>query len=421
MNKFKKLFSIAALSTLFLAGCDVRAICPVGDSSSSSTSDTGSSSATVATDIFGNVLPDLNKEATNVHTYETISGKAQQEGSTQTYSGEVAGYWDGKNVAYGWAEYTVEEWSSTYGVAVKIAFDDNGKALSVQIGAPTAGAHNFTPMYAETDPDVYDEYLNELQNEVNALVVGRNAKDIAFDCCDFIIEPAAEDKSGQFIPSDGDLLPAGATQTETRTEAAVFAAAASWLYDHDGWVKATTTTGTDGKTSTTYDLPKDEINNALFSEVEADIKNETIPTSGTALTKGFKGTDGAYYSYIAYESWHNIYGVALKATVDDTNKITALEFGVPQEGAHNFTSSYAGTNFKTYIQYLKHYESDIKNFLLNKDLSTLDLKNTPVYNVDQGGEVNPGFLQSNVIAGATQSYTRGAVAVYSLVNAILAK
>lgn len=416
MNKFKKLFSIAALSTLFLAGCDVRAICPVGDSSSSSTSDTGSSSATVATDIFGNVLPDLNKEATNVHTYQTISGKAQQEGSTQTYSGEVAGYWDGKNVAYGWAEYTVEEWYSTYGVAVKIAFDDNGKALSVQIGAPTAGAHNFTPSYAESMPDVYDEYLNELQNEVNALVVGRNAKDIAFDCCDFTIDPVAEKASDQFIPSDNDLLPAGATQTETRTEAAVFAAAASWLYDKEGWIEATTVGD-----KTTYELPHDAINNTLFPEVEADIQKETIPTSGNALTKGFKGTDGAYYSYIAYSSWRNIYGVALKATVDDANKITALEFGVPQKGAHNFTPMYADSNFKTYVQYLKHYESDIENFLLNKDLSTLDLKNTPVYNVDQGGEVNPGFLQSNVIAGATQSYTRGAVAVYSLVNAILAK
>lgn len=407
--KNKKLMLVASLLSLVsLAGCDVESFCNIENLPSSSAPEQGGSSqgTSVATDIYGGVLPGLNTEAENKIVLSEITGVASTEGSTQTYSGEIAGYMADDHVAFGWAQYQIQEWYSTYGAAVKITFDDEGNGLSVSIGVPVEEAHNFTPSYAASAPDAYEDYLNNLQTNIEKLVIGKNAFDIALSLCDTTIVPEAEK---QFVPADGNVLGTGATQTETRTEAAVLAAAAAWV-SNDIFV---------GESYDT-EIPTDPINNTVFQEVADHIATQTVPSSGPALSQAFKSAteENVYYAYTAYTSYGSLYGVALKATVED-KKITTLEFGVPAEGCHNFTPVYATTNFIDYLQYRAHYEDNFRDLVIGKDLSTI-FTQAPSITVDTNSFI-PNLFDSTIYAGETQSYTRGSLALYTLINSILAE
>ena len=396
MKNKNLLFAASLLSVVSLAGCTVEEFCGTNTNppieTTPSEGDGGTTAPTVETDIFANVIPGLDRSEDNkgIHTFQKIEGVAGQEGSTQTYSGAVAGYFDGKNVAYGWAEYTVKEWYSTYGVAVKVTFSDDGKALSLQIGAPSEGAHNFTPSYAQTNPTAYEDYLTNLQANTEKIVLGKTARELVNALKDYKIDVEAEKQADQFIPADGSILGTGATQSETRVEAAVYAAAGSWLIDHDS------------------------INNTTFEPVSSYWADKKDTITDKAVAHHVSNDGSTYYSSVVYSSWGNYYGIALKATVQD-KKITALDFGVPFEGAHNFTPMYADQNIDLYLNYLDNFEKKFRDHIVNKEL-TADLVKGASIDLTKGEYYS---IDGVVSAKETQSYARASVALANLVNEIL--
>ena len=397
MKNKKLLFVASLLSVMTLASCSVEEFCGTNGNNSSTGGDTSTSTVEVAKDIYGNIIPDLDMDKAE-HTFQTISGKAQSEGSTQTYDGEIAGYVEG-NVAYGWAAYEVQEWYSHYGAAVKITFSDEGKALSVQIGVPSSEYHNFTPSYAASNDKAYQDYLSNLQTNISNLVVGHSALEIVDAVQDTKINVTDSEKP--FVPGDDSVLGSGATQTETRTEGAVLAAAGSWLIDHD------------------------PINNNTFKQVSDywTANKDSIPTKGVvnAYVEQDNTDANVYYSSLIYSQWNNYYGIALKATVDANKKITNLEYGVPLAEAHNYTPMYADQHISIYLDYLANFEKDLDTFLLNKDLTTVNFTASPSVNISDN-KYTPGIHEDETVyAGTTQSYARAGVAIQALVNAILGK
>ncbi len=394
MKNKKLLFVASLLSVLSLAGCTVEEFCGTNNNQPPATTEPEPSEPEVATDIFGNVIPGLDRsdKNTSIHTFQKISGKAGQEGGTQTYSGAIAGYVDG-NVAYGWTEYTVEEWYSTYGVAVKVTFSDEGKALSLQIGASSEGAHNFTPSYATTAPEAYKDYLNNLQKNTEKIVIGKTSRELVDALKDVKIDVTAAAAADQFVPADGSILGAGATQTETRVEGAVLAAAASWLIDHD------------------------PINNTTFEPVSSYWADKKDTITDKAVANHVTSSGDKYYSSTVYSGWGNFYGIALEATVQD-KKITDLKFGVPFEGAHNYTPMYADGNLDLYLNYLDKFEKAFKDHIINKELTAELVAGA---SIDLTVPAKDGFhsIPGLVSAGETQSYARASVALANLVNEIL--
>ena len=223
MKNKKLLFAASLLSVVSLAGCTVEEFCGTNTNppieTTPSEGDGGTTAPTVETDIFANVIPGLDRSEDNkgIHTFQKIEGVAGQEGSTQTYSGAVAGYFDGKNVAYGWAEYTVKEWYSTYGVAVKVTFSDDGKALSLQIGAPSEGAHNFTPMYADQNIDLYLNYLDNFEKKFRDHIVN---KELTADLVKGASIDLTKGENGEYYSIDG-VVSAKETQSYARASVAL--------------------------------------------------------------------------------------------------------------------------------------------------------------------------------------------------------
>ena len=376
MKNKKLLLVVPLLSLTTLAGCSLRTPSDlVEPSTPPASSTTSSEDPDIATDIFSNPLPGLNVE--NENTYD--------------FSDCVHSYVVG-NVAYGWVQY--ESWGNQYGVAVKVTFDSNNKALALQIGAPGENVHNFTPSWAAGDgKDYYPEYLANLQGNMEKLILGKTDYAITDALKTVTVDPEESNYTAV------DTIIAHATQTNARTEIAVLAASVAHL------------------------IERDAINTNVIDEVSDYLdENNLKPTSNsTSVTaSGFQSsTDSSiYYGFSVYMSWSSIYGVAIKAKVEN-KVIKEIEVGVPCEGAHNFTPMYAVSTggVQAYVNYVDTYEETLSKALVGKEL-TKDMFDDASYDL-AGNKYDEGTAFGEIGAGETQSYARAGLAANALVDVIL--
>lgn len=315
--------------------------------------------------------------------------------------------------AYGWMRYE-NPWSkgSYYGAAVAIKFDDNRKVESVKVGVPQSGDVNRTSIYRahyDSDPIYLDNYAQYLQQDRNAALKGKSASDI------YGATLAASVKNNEgnliFTPGDYDFLGAGATQTTSRINVALFEAAAAVMLKSDPF---TSNKFTD-----------------LTLEKGKDIQDNTFTVGG--LKK-----EGYVYGYTVYyiAGWKSYYGAAVKLSYDAEKKITAIETGEPtikdgklRPAATNFTAKYtffSSTESRTaYHTYYTTVKSAIEKALVGKTINEALAQEFAGAKV----EINPADLEATkydvvekyryVGAGATQTDTRISAAIYGALQAAL--
>lgn len=318
--------------------------------------------------------------------------------------------------AYGWRRYE-NPWAkgSYYGAAVAIKFDDNRKVESVKVGVPQSGDVNRTSIYRahyDSDPIYLDNYAQYLQQDRSAALKGNSASDI------YGATLAASVKNNEgnliFTPGDYDFLGAGATQTTSRINVALFEAAAAVMLKSDPF---TSNKFTD-----------------LTLEKGKDIQDYTFHVGG-------KKGEGFAYGYTVYyiALWKSYYGAAIKISYDKDRKITAVETGEPTitdssmpwgASATNFTGSYTFTSTSSRKDYLKYYttvKAEIDKDLIGKPINEAlaqEFANAKV-------EINKDDLEKNhyqpvenhryVGAGATQTDTRISAAIYGALQTALKK
>jgi hypothetical protein len=376
--KKKSLFAaLSLIATLGLASCSYRSNSSTGTSSAaaSSASSVASSSAAVssvsesssalANDPYSAVIPGLDLTAgTNAAADSAANGYSDAAGST----------------AFGWVEYTA--YGSKYGCAVKITFAD-GKAVAIVIGVPEDGAHNFTPMYAaDKGASEYATYVKSLQTNVEAAIVGKSALELANALKDVKVND-----SGTFTPADGyKFVGTGATQTDSRTDMAIYQACLAYTATH----------------SLQFDP---------FSTVFSAISNPTSPTTGTVTGQGiYASAENALYGWALYNSWSSDYGAALKLTIDTSSKVTAVALGLPKAGAHNYTPKYIiKGGIATFYTYCTTVKSALETALIGKSISELATAYASCAIDLTGSTFTPATRF--VGTGATQTDTRLGIAV----------
>lgn len=325
------------------------------------------------------------------------------------------GYFDSRtNTAYGWRRYE-NPWAkgSYYGAAVAVSFDTDKTVKDVKVGVPTAGDVNRTSIYRahyDSDPIYLDNYAQYLQQDRNAALKGNSASDIY----GATLAASVENKEGNliFTPGDYDFLGAGATQTTSRINVALFEAASAYRMNSDPFTKnkfaeLTLTKGT-------------------------DIQDNTFTVGG--LKK-----EGYVYGYTVYyiAGWKSYYGAAVKLSYDAEKKITAIETGEPTitdpssewgVSATNFTAKYTFTSTESRTAYYNYYtsvKSAIEKALVEKTINEALAQEFAGAKV----EINPADLEATkydvvekyryVGAGATQTDTRISAAIYGALQAAL--
>ena len=316
------------------------------------------------------------------------------------------------NTAYGWRRYE-NPWAkgSYYGAAVAVSFDTDKTVKDVKVGVPTAGDVNRTSIYRahyDSDPIYIDNYAQYLEQDRKAALKGKTAADIY----KATLSASVENKEGSlsFVPGDYDFLGAGATQTTSRINVALFEAASAYRINSDPFTKnpfaeLTLTKGT-------------------------DIKDNTFTVGG--LKK-----EGYVYGYTVYyiAAWKSYYGAAVKLSYDAEKKITAIETGEPtitdgklRPAATNFTAKYTFTSTESRTAYHKYYtavKSEIEKALVGKTINEALAQEFAGAKV----EINPADLEATkydvvekyryVGAGATQTDTRISAAIYGALQAAL--
>ena len=325
------------------------------------------------------------------------------------------GYFDYRtNTAYGWRRYE-NPWAkgSYYGAAVAVSFDTDKTVKDVKVGVPTAGDVNRTSIYRahyDSDPIYIDNYAQYLEQDRKAALKGKTAVDIY----KATLSASVENKEGNlsFVPGDYDFLGAGATQTTSRINVALFEAASAYRINSDPFTKhkfaeLTLTKGT-------------------------DIKDNTFTVGG--LKK-----EGYVYGYTVYyiAAWKSYYGAAVKLSYDAEKKITAIETGEPTitdpsiewgVSATNFTAKYTFFSTESRTAYYKYYttvKSEIENALVGKTINEALAQEFAGAKV----EINLADLEATkydvvetyryVGAGATQTDTRISAAIYGALQTAL--
>ena len=325
------------------------------------------------------------------------------------------GYFDYRtNTAYGWRRYE-NPWAkgSYYGAAVAVSFDTDKTVKDVKVGVPTAGDVNRTSIYRahyDSDPIYIDNYAQYLEQDRKAALKGKTAADIY----KATLSASVENKEGSlsFVPGDYDFLGAGATQTTSRINVALFEAASAYRINSDPFTKnpfaeLTLTKGT-------------------------DIKDNTFTVGG--LKK-----EGYVYGYTVYyiAAWKSYYGAAVKLSYDAEKKITAIETGEPTikdpssewaASATNFTAKYTFTSTESRTAYHKYYttvKSEIEKALVGKTINEALAQEFAGAKV----EINLADLEATkydvvekyryVGTGATQTDTRISAAIYGALQTAL--
>lgn len=331
------------------------------------------------------------------------------------------GYYNAQTMtAYGWRRYE-NPWSkgSYYGAAVSLTFDKNKNITDVKVGVSQKGDVNRTTIYRahyDSDPLYLDNYAQYLIQDRKAALSGKTAADVYKST----LSAGVENNDGNliFTPGDYDFLGAGATQTTSRINVALFEAASA------------------------YRLATDPFTKNVFEDLKlvkgTDIKDNTFHQGGK------KGTDSktgaAYvYGYTVYyiSSWQSYYGAAVKLTYDNDRKITAVETGEPKiedsakswAAATNFTASYTFTSTSSRSDYLKYYttvKAEIDSALIGKTINEELAQQFAAAKV----EFDPNDSEKNTYtpasvrfigAGATQTDTRIAASIYGALQAALKK
>ncbi len=381
MTKNKTLLTIALASLMGLAGCSVR-----GNSSVAGTS-TPASSVSSAVDIqdpYAAVLAgiDLTK-ATN-----------------DTTEGAIANGYAEENVAYGWVSYTA--YGSGYGVAVKLTFADQ-KITDIAIGAPASNVHNFTPSYATGNgAAAYATYKANFLTNVKAAVKTKDPIIVANALKDAVADPT-KGEYGTFTPVDDyKFVGTGASQTDSRTNVAIYQACKAYVIANEASYDPFTT---------------------VFSAITVD--TDTIPSTGVVNGNGFKDTadNKIAYGYTIYTNqYKSNYAAAVKITTDSASKITAVELGLPLAGAHNFTPMYlAKAGFNAFIDYSLNIQKVVNTTFVGKTVDqAVTAIGTPAIDLtSQYGTFTPS-VDFVVTTGATQTDARTGLAIFAALNALKA-
>ena len=377
----KSLF--AALSVIaLLGGCKAKESSVAPASAAESTSAVASvetSSAEFVADPYDAVIEGLDKSKAGAYT-----------------SGNLNGYAEG-SVAYGWCEYTVEAWYSTYGCAVKITFDEDNKVTDVVLGQATEGAHNFTASYAKAaGADAYANYLANSLANIKAALVGKDALDLAHALSGAKVRVAddyATTYDADFIAVDGfKFAGAGATQTDARTDVALLNALSAYVKEH---------------------IADYEPYSGTFAELE--IADSDIAADGTVLYGAWASDDNkTFIGYDAYKSYGSVYGSAVKITIDteDEDKIVSVELGAPIAGARNFTPTYAASHAGIFYNYVHNLKTIVEGKLLGKKISE------ELISSFEGADVKAFTGAVELLgAGATQTDTRVTAAIWKALTA----
>jgi hypothetical protein len=385
----KNLFAALTLVATFgLGSCSLRESSSVSSSTSTSSS-TPSAIVSSSTSSFSDPLAvtisglDLTK-ATN-HTV-TNNGVTTPDASSLSN-----GYVDGAN-AYGWVEYTA--YGSKYGVAIKLTVVDN-KIANIVIGVPEDGVHNFTPMYAEsTGASEAKTYLATFVTNVNAALMNKSVLEIASAFKNAAVDPDAS----TFTPvSDGRFVGAGATQTDSRTDVAVFEACYAYVI----------------KNSDSFDPF-----HTVFTDITG-IDTANIPTTGAITGSGLRKGATTVYGWSIYSAYSSSYAAALKLTVDSSAVITAVELGLPIAGAHNFTPRYIMTGIDTFYKYCSTAQSTLNAALVGKTINAALATTYGTAVIDLTAKTFTPAV-TFIGAGATQTDSRINLAILGAINTFLA-
>lgn len=321
-------------------------------------------------------------------------------------------------ICYGWEDYTVEKWGGAkYGVAVKLTFNDKGLVDDIEIGAPGEGYTNFSAKYGDGSlskdgQKIYlTKYLASEKANILSVIKGRPAYELikAFDGlkCD---NTGSEGMDKWKVSEDSTFafLGAGATQTDTRLQIAIYNACLAFVNTSFGY-KAYDPLENGGKFLITDETLVNTAKGMMNTAASADADT-------TVTANGLKVSDGHFVGFAAYyiPQWYSTYGAGIEISVGSDNKIDGVTLGYPfaiKGDWHNYTPSYIKTNPTAYYNYITETEKDVKAYLLGKEVNQalLDgVKNaTLTVRNGEGGSQSLGDAQKFVdMAGATQTNAR---------------
>jgi|GEM_PF-1907475 len=328
------------------------------------------------------VLPGLD---VSKGTYRTNPNYSKN----QDWNGYSEAETDGDIDAYGWKRYeNPYAKGSYYGAAVKLVIDKTaGTIKDVVVGLPKDGDVNLTSLYqayySDEDVEAFENYFLYLPSNLKAALLGKKPEDV------YYATMGAQADGTTFLTGSLDFLGAGATQTTSRINVALFEASSAYMHDHDPFLNDLGT-----------NLPK------------MTVENNKVTRQGAVIDNG-DNTHTAYGEVCYFiPEWSSAYGAALAVTYDADYKITKIATGkanytVP--GAKyvgyngNFTPSYAlnGAQEVYYYYYtsiVRNIEKQLVGKTINSDLTSLFKKSYDDLSID-ASDTNPETRVHAVLQG----------------------
>lgn len=402
--KMRKLLASLMLIGLGATSCTPRNRVNGGICGGTTNSSTGSNAGNTQTGIGFDTKDPYSGVLTGLDTSK----------ANKSFKGYVT---EDPKVCYGWEDYTVESWhGAKYGVAVKLTFNDKGLIDDIEIGAPGEGYTNFSSQYGDGSiikdgQRIYlTKYLASEKANILSVIKGRPAYELikAFDGlkCD---DSGSEGMDKWKVSNDSTFafLGAGATQTDTRLQIAIYNACLAFVNNDFGYK--------------TYDPFENGGKFLITDEAQvAEAKSKMLTGSNEVNTpvtaNGFKVADGHFVGFAAYKSWGSPYGAGIEISVGADKKVNSVTLGYPyaldsdSKPWHNFTPSYIKSSALSYYNYVTETEKNVKAYLLGKEVNQtlLDGVNKATMSIGKDSKENLAGNQNflDIKTGATQTNVR---------------